>query len=90
MLRRMTAPLAILMAMAAPAMADERLEQAYAAQGRLIVTQFVSAPFSHPARTGGHNYQDKLSHNDVVENRNEFALLLQTSVLDDLKPRAAP
>ena len=36
------------------------LEDSYAAQGRLIVTQFVSAPFPHPARAGGHTYKDKL------------------------------
>jgi hypothetical protein len=31
----------------------------YAAFGRLIVTQFDSAPFPHPARAGGHKYHDE-------------------------------
>lgn len=40
--------------------AAENLEQTYANQGRLIVTQFVSAPFPHPARAEGHKYKDKI------------------------------
>jgi hypothetical protein len=60
MLRRMKAPLAMLLATAAPAFGADRLAAAYAACGRLIVTQFVSAPFPHPARAGGHSYQDQL------------------------------
>lgn len=32
------------------------LETKYAPFGTLIVTQFVSAPFPHPARAGGHKY----------------------------------
>jgi hypothetical protein len=36
------------------------LEETYAAQGRLIVTQFVSAPFPHPTRAAGHTYKEKL------------------------------
>ena len=60
MLRRMKAPLAILVATAAPALAAEGFEQTYAAHGRLIVTQFVSASFPHPARAAGHQYKDKL------------------------------
>lgn len=35
-------------------------ETNYAALGRLIVTQFVSAPFPHPARAAGHTYRQKL------------------------------
>jgi pimeloyl-ACP methyl ester carboxylesterase len=38
----------------------ESLEQTYAAFGRLIVTQFVSAPFPHPSRADGHKYKDKV------------------------------
>ncbi len=60
MLRAMKAPLAILLATAAPLLAGESLEQTYAAQGRLIVTQFGSAPFPHPGRAEGHKYKDKL------------------------------
>lgn len=60
MLRGMTAPLAILLATAAPVLAAESVEQTYAAHGRLIVTQFVSAPFPHPARAAGHTYKDRL------------------------------
>ena len=36
----------------------ESLEKTYAPFGQLIVTQFVSAPFPHPARAAGHKYQD--------------------------------
>jgi len=36
------------------------LEETYAPQGQLIVTQFVSAPFPHPTRLAGHNHKDKL------------------------------
>jgi hypothetical protein len=32
------------------------LQTDFAPLGRLIVTQFVSAPFPHPARVGGHKY----------------------------------
>ena len=60
MLRPMTAPLAILLATATPALAAGNLEPAYAAHGRLMVTQFVSAPFPHPARATGHKYKAKL------------------------------
>ncbi len=34
------------------------LEKTYAPFGQLIVTQFVSAPFPHPARAAGHKYQN--------------------------------
>src|SRR5688572_21959295 len=37
----------------------ENLEQTYANYGQLIITQFVSAPFPHPARAEGHQYKDK-------------------------------
>ena len=37
----------------------ESLDQPYAAFGRLIVTQFVTAPFPHPSRAEGHKYQDR-------------------------------
>ena len=36
------------------------LEETYAAQGRLILAPFASAPFPHPARADGHTYQKKL------------------------------
>jgi hypothetical protein len=36
------------------------LEETYAAQGRLIVAPFASAPFPHPARAEGHTYQGKV------------------------------
>ena len=56
----MKALLPILLSLATPVWAGEDWEQAYAAYGRLIVTQFVSAPFPHPARAEGHMYKDKL------------------------------
>jgi hypothetical protein len=39
--------------------AAEGLDQTYAGYGRLIVTQFVTAPYPHPSRTDGHKYKDK-------------------------------
>jgi hypothetical protein len=38
---------------------DDSLEKIYAPFGTLIVTQFVSAPFPHPARADGHKYHDE-------------------------------
>jgi len=35
-------------------------DPAYASYGQFLVTQFVSAPFPHPARAGGHKYKDTL------------------------------
>jgi len=35
------------------------LETNLAPLGRLMVTQFVTAPFPHPARAGGHKYHDE-------------------------------
>jgi hypothetical protein len=42
------------------ASAAPSLEETYAAQGKLIVAHFASAPFPHPARADGHKYQDKV------------------------------
>src|ERR1039458_1781987 len=38
---------------------DDSLEKIYAPFGILLVTQFVSAPFPHPARAEGHKYRDE-------------------------------
>ncbi len=38
---------------------DDSLEKQFAPFGTLIVTQFVSAPFPHPARAAGHPYHDE-------------------------------
>jgi D-alanyl-D-alanine carboxypeptidase/D-alanyl-D-alanine-endopeptidase (penicillin-binding protein 4) len=38
---------------------DESLASQFAPLGSLIVTQFVSAPFPHPARANGHRYHDE-------------------------------
>ena len=37
--------------------AAESLEGTYARHGLLIVTSFVLAPFTHPSRAAGHQYQ---------------------------------
>ena len=52
--------LAFLLLATTTARAAENLEQTYGHYGRLIVTQFVSAPFPHPARAEGHKYKDKV------------------------------
>ena len=40
------------------ARAGDAWQTNYTAFGRLLVTQFVSAPFPHPARAAGHKYHD--------------------------------
>lgn len=42
----------------AAASCADSLEQSFAAHGRLIITQFVSAPFPHASRTNGHAYKN--------------------------------
>ena len=42
-----------------PAARTNRWRQIYAPFGTLLVTQFVSAPFPHPARADGHKYHDE-------------------------------
>jgi D-alanyl-D-alanine carboxypeptidase/D-alanyl-D-alanine-endopeptidase (penicillin-binding protein 4) len=39
--------------------AEESLEMRYEPLGKLLLRQFVSAPFPHPARAGGHRYHDE-------------------------------
>jgi len=39
--------------------ADDSWQVKYAPWGTLLVTQFQSAPFPHPARAGGHKYHDE-------------------------------
>lgn len=56
---RIMALIPILLLAAHTATAADTLEQSYAAFGQLIVTQFVTAPFPHPARAEGHKYKDK-------------------------------
>ena len=51
--------LAIFLFVAATAIHAQTLETNYASLGRLIVTQFIAAPFPHPDRAEGHKYQDK-------------------------------
>ncbi len=50
----------LLLALSAAAGMTPSLEETYAAQGRLIVAAFTSAPFPHPSRAKGHTYQGKL------------------------------
>jgi hypothetical protein len=52
--------LGLALAMPSFAGAAPSLEEAYAAQGRLILAPFTSAPFPHPARAEGRTYQGKL------------------------------
>ena len=40
--------------------AADKLEETYAQYGQVIATQFVWAPFPHPARAQGHKYKEKL------------------------------
>jgi hypothetical protein len=38
---------------------DELSAKTYAPWGTLLITQFVNAPFPHPARFAGHSYHDE-------------------------------
>jgi len=50
--------LGVLLSVVAPCAADDfsTIESKFAPLGKLVVTQFVSAPFPHPARAAGHQY----------------------------------
>jgi D-alanyl-D-alanine carboxypeptidase/D-alanyl-D-alanine-endopeptidase (penicillin-binding protein 4) len=39
---------------------DQSQEQKFAPQGTLLVTQFLAAPFPHPARAEGHRWHDEI------------------------------
>lgn len=54
----------------------ESLEETYATDGRLIVTQFVSAPFPHPSRADGHKYKDKVFPADPHYSDNTVAVFI--------------
>ena len=60
-----------LLASAAPS-----LEETYVAQGQLIVAQFASAPFPHPARAEGHTYDGKLYSANEHYSDNTVALFI--------------
>ncbi len=48
--------LPLLLLLATTAWSGEKPLESYAAYGRLIVTQFVAAPFPHPNRSNGHKW----------------------------------
>jgi hypothetical protein len=50
----------LLFAFTSSVFAASGLEATFAAQGRLILAPFASAPFPHPDRANGHTYQNKL------------------------------
>jgi hypothetical protein len=54
----------------------ESLEQLYSAQGTLIVTQFVSAPFPHPSRAEGRKYKDEFYPADKHYSDSTVALFI--------------
>jgi hypothetical protein len=56
----MKAILLALLVAATTGWSAEPLDPTYARQGRLIVTQFVTAPFPHASRVEGHKYKDKV------------------------------
>jgi hypothetical protein len=57
----MTKRLAILLGVvAASRLLGGGLEEKYAPLGRLIITNFASAPFPHPLRAQGHQYHDQV------------------------------
>jgi hypothetical protein len=56
----MKKPLLLLLGCAAWSGRSESLQEHYASQGELILTQLTSAPFPHPKRIQGHTYEGKL------------------------------
>jgi hypothetical protein len=56
-MRTLSFATALALCLAAACRADS-LEQSYSGHGRLIITQFISAPFPHASRTNGHTYKD--------------------------------
>ncbi len=68
--------LALLFSAATSAVAGEGLEQAYAGYGRLVVTQFVTAPYPHPSRAAGHKYKDKVFPADKHYSDSTVALFI--------------
>ena len=59
-LSRLTATLALLVFLSYYARAAESLEDAYAAQGRLVLAHLANAPFPHASRAQGYNRSGKL------------------------------
>ena len=57
--RRMKVLLPLLAVLATLGCVAEEWDQAYTGYGRLMVTQFVTAPYPHPSRAGGHTYKDR-------------------------------
>lgn len=53
-------PLVLMLVLSPLASAAPSLEETYAAQGRLILAPFASAPFPHGARAEGHTYHGKV------------------------------
>jgi hypothetical protein len=69
---------ALLLGLLMPAMihAAEKPLETWSAYGRLIVTQFVSAPFPHPARAQGHTWNGQFFPADKHYNDRTVALFI--------------
>ncbi len=55
---------------------DGSLESRYAPFGTLVVTQFTTAPFPHPARAEGHKYHDEFYSTQEHYSDNTVALFI--------------
>lgn len=68
--------LAFLFVAATTARPAENLEQTYASYGRIIVTQFMSAPFPHAERAEGRQYKDKFFPADKYYSDSTVAIFI--------------
>jgi hypothetical protein len=75
----MKALLPLFLLAATCAWSAESLEQTYAVYGRLIVTQFVTAPYPHPSRANGHKYKDKVFRADEHYSDSTVAIFVPRS-----------
>lgn len=80
--RLMKSLLAFLFVAATTALPAENLEQTYASYGRIIVTQFVSAPFPHAKRAEGRQYKDKFFPADKHYSDRTVAIFIPKDFLE--------
>jgi len=75
----MKALLPLFLMAAASVQSGESLDQTYAVYGRLIVTQFLTAPYPHPSRASGHKYKDKVFPSDLHYSDSTVAIFVPKS-----------
>ena len=69
----------------ANAVGAQPLEQHHSAQGTLILTQFIAAPFPHPSRAEGRKYKDEFYPADKHYSDSTVALFVPRNFRDTAK-----